>query len=71
MRLFIKIWCFLTLQKAVALRDFDGDVCFRPAKKTPFGLVAKRQWPFNIRNVILNDDGTVSNGSYVEEWKDL
>ena len=65
-----KLWAFLTRQKVVYLKDFDGTVTKTVAKKTPFGYVAKRWWPFNIHNVLLLDDWTVENGSYVVSWED-
>ena len=65
----IELWAFMTRQKVVYLKDFDGEVTKTVAKKTPFGYVAKRHWPFNVRNVLLLEDGTVGNGGYVESWK--
>lgn len=65
-----KLWAFLTGQKIVYLKDSDGDVTKTLAKNTPYGYVAKRYWPFNIRNVILLDGGKVEGGSYVKEWKE-
>jgi len=64
-----EVWAFLTGQKAVYLKDYDGEVTKTVAKRTPFGYVAKRMWPFNIRNVTLLEDGTVENGGYVHSWK--
>jgi len=70
MRTFFRAWCFLTGQKLVALRDFDGEIVFRPAKESPFGYTAKRQWPTNLKNVILADGGKIEPAGYVEEWRD-
>ena len=67
--MFFEVWTKLTNQKVVYLKDSDGTVTKTVAKKTPFGYVAKRMWPWNIRNVLLKEDGTVENGCYVEEWK--
>lgn len=64
-----RLWAFLTGQKIVWLKDVDGELTKTFAKKTPFGYKAKRWWPFNIRAVLLNPDGTVSHGAYVREWK--
>jgi len=64
-----ELWAFFTRQKIVYLMDIDGSVTKTVAKKTPFGYVAKRMWPFNILNVLLLDDGTVEGGSYVKCWK--
>jgi hypothetical protein len=64
-----ELWAFVTRQKVVYLKDSDGDVTKTVAKKTPFGYVAKRHWPFNIKNVLLLDDGTVEHGGYVRSWK--
>lgn len=66
----LRLWALLTGQKYVALFDNDGAITFTVAKKYKFGYVAKRLWPWNIRNVILNDDGTVENGCYVVRWKE-
>jgi hypothetical protein len=66
----IELWAIITRQKVVYLKDHDGEVTKTVAKKTPFGYVAKRQWPFNIRNVLLLPDGSVENGCYVCEWRD-
>lgn len=66
----IEIWAFITGQKVVYLMDYDGYITKTVAKKTPFGYVAKRLWPFNIRNVLLLDDGTVAGLSYVKYWKE-
>ena len=63
-----EIWAFLTRQVVVYLLDHDGNVTKTVAKRTPFGLVAKRQWPTNIRNVLLLQNGEVSNGCYVARW---
>jgi hypothetical protein len=65
----MKIWCFLTLQKLVCLQDFDGELTFTPAFKTPYGWMAKRFWPFNIRNVYLKEGGAVEGGVFVTNWR--
>lgn len=65
-----ELWAVLTRQKVVFLIDHDGEITKTVAKKTPFGYVAKRHWPFNIRNVLLLPDGKVENGVYVHEWRD-
>lgn len=70
MLLLKRVWCFLTRQKLVCLLDHDGEVTFVPAKKTPFGYVAKRHWPHNRRIVHLKDDHTVEHGRYVCRWAD-
>jgi len=64
-----EIWAFVTGQVVVFLKDHDGTITKTVAKKTPFGLVAKRIWPFHIRDVLLMEDGTVENGCYVKNWK--
>lgn len=67
----IRLWCFLTRGRLVWLRDYDGDYRLSIARKSPFGpLMAERHWPWSIRRVTLNDDGSVSNGCYVVAWKD-
>jgi hypothetical protein len=70
MNIAIKIWAFLTRQRLVWLRDFDGEVTLAIAKETPFGgLMAERWWPFKILTVQLEDGGNVRPPCYVEEWK--
>ena len=66
----LESWARLTGQKIVYLKDHDSVVTKTVAKETPFGLVAKRLWPFNIHNVLLLPDGTVENGGYVIEWRE-
>lgn len=68
--MFFRIWAILTRQKLVYLKDHDWTITLTVAKKTPFGYVAKRQWPTNIRNVLLLNGGDVKNGVYVSEWRD-
>jgi len=63
-----ELWAFITRQRVVYLKDFDGEVTKTVAKKTPFGYVAKRHWPFNIKNVLLLDDGTIEPDCYVKSW---
>ena len=65
--MFYNIWAFITRQEVVYLKDFDGEVTKTVAKQTPFGLVAKRWWPFNLRNVLCTAEGT-PNGGYVKDW---
>lgn len=65
-----EMWAFLTRQKVVFLRDRDGGITKTVAKKTPFGYVAKRYWPSNVRNVLLLPDGNVYSNPYVIEWRD-
>ena len=68
--MFKHIWAFLTGRKVVILRDDDGETALSVAYKNEWGeLCAKRYWPFEIRIVILNEDGTVSPRSYVKKWK--
>lgn len=67
--MFYKLWAFLTNQEIVWLKDSDSSLTKTFAKVTPFGLMAKRYWPHNVRNVLLLPDGTVEAGSYVKEWK--
>jgi len=55
----MKIWAWLTRQELVWLRDDDGEVTLTFAKRSPFGLVAKRYWPSTIRTVTCGDDGKV------------
>lgn len=56
--------------KVVALRDFDGQVVFRLAQPTPFGMGCFRMSRFfEIGSCTLLDGGRVSGCSYVEEWR--
>jgi hypothetical protein len=65
----LKLWAFLTGQQVVWLLDNDGTVTRTIARQTPFGLVAKRYWPFSIRDVLCEADGKIPNGCYVIQWK--
>ena len=64
-----EIWAFITGQEIVWLKDYDGELTKTFAKKTPFGYVAKRWWPFNIRNVVCLPDGSTTGVPYVHYWK--
>ena len=65
----MRLWSFLTRGELVWLRDNDGELTLSIARTNPWGeRVAKRYWPFRIRDVILRDDGTV-DGGYVKFWK--
>ncbi len=67
--MFKKLWAFLTKQKLVVLRDQDGELTTTFAFNTPFGLHAKRFWPYGIITVKLLDGGTTENNSIVKEWR--
>jgi hypothetical protein len=68
MTVIMKIWACLTGGKLVWLQDNDGEVTLAIARTNPFGgMMAERYWPFHIRTVQLNDDGT-ANG-YINQWK--
>ena len=69
MKTLLLIIAFLFRRKVVALQDSDYNISYSLVYNTPFGNMAKRYWPFNIKNVFLNDDGTVLNGLYVKRWK--
>lgn len=56
-------------RRVVALQDFDMVVSYSLAYDTPFGLMAERYWPFNIRKVLLVEDGTIKPNTYVIRWK--
>ena len=68
--MFFEIWAKITRQKVVYLKDHDGTITKTVAKETPFGYVAKRFWPTDVRTVLLLPDGTVEGASYVEEWRE-
>jgi len=56
--------------RVVALRDFDGEVVFRLAEPTPFGLRCFRMSRcFRIGGCMLIDGGVVVGSRYVEEWR--
>lgn len=55
--------------RMVAIMDHDGEVVYRRARMTPFGLKAERQ-SFGIRPMTLNEDGSVFPDCYVKSWKD-
>lgn len=57
--------------KVVALLDHDGEVTFRLAQPTPFGLVCYRMSRvFKIGKCLLTDGGRVCGASYVKEWRE-
>jgi hypothetical protein len=69
MNLIKRIWAFITRGDCVWLDDFDGDITLTIARKTRSGeLMAERYWPYNIRSVVLNPDGTTSC-NYIERWE--
>ncbi len=53
--------------KVVVTCDFDGEVRYRFAKSTPFGMRACAILP--AWELILNEDGTCSGKDYVKKWK--
>lgn len=56
--------------QVVYLVDHDGFICKRLAQPTPHGWMAWRMSRlFRIRPVLLEPDGTVRNGVYVESWR--
>lgn len=68
MKLFSHVWAFLTRQEVVYLVDFDGDITRTFARRTATRMLAERHWPLWIHTVILNEDGTIGNRSYVKSW---
>lgn len=72
----MRLWAAITGQRAVYLRDSDGETTLTVASirsDWPWSnnktWTAKRHWPFDIRIVRLGPDGEVINGSYVKQWK--
>lgn len=63
-----KIIAFLARRELVWLRDYDGEVVLRIARRTPFGLECYRYPPGGGR-CLLFPDGTFKGPSYVDEWK--
>lgn len=63
-----KIVAFLMRRELVWLRDYDGEVVLRTARRTPFGLECYRHPPSGAR-CLLFPDGTIKGPSYVDEWK--
>jgi hypothetical protein len=66
--MFLELWAKISMQHVVYLMDTDGEITKTIARKTPFGLVAKRYWPSNTRQVLLLPDGSVYKGAYIERW---
>jgi len=70
MKMLLKIYAWLTKTPLVVLTDYDGEETLAPVYVDSSGrLAAKRYWPHDIRNAVLNPDGTVSNGFYVIRWR--
>lgn len=70
MKIIKLVWAKLIGGKLVWLRDYDGEVTLTVAKLNPWGeWIAKRYFPFSIRQVRLMPGGKVSGASYVEDWK--
>lgn len=66
----MRVWAKLTGGRLVWLKDHDGEVTLSIARVTVFGdIVAKRYWPFKIRQCVLMPDGSVRGGAYVHFWK--
>lgn len=63
-----KIIAFLARRELVWLRDYDGEVVLRTARRAPFGLVCYRYPPGSGR-CLLFPDGTLKGPSYVEKWE--
>jgi len=66
----LNIISFLTGRNIVWLEDFEGELYRTLERKHPISgeKCAYAYWPNKIRLVILNDDGTVSGGIYIEKW---
>lgn len=63
-----KLWAYLTRNCVVALQDNDGEVCLRIATRNPFGTLTCWRYGLGVAKAILNDDGTVSQPTYVKKW---
>lgn len=63
-----RIMAFLLRRELVWLRDFDGEVVLRMARRTPFGLECYRH-SFGVGRCRLFRDGSFNGPSYVGEWK--
>jgi hypothetical protein len=59
----------ITGNDLIYLQDHDGTITLTIRRKSPFGgYIAQRFLYSNTKTVTLNDDGSVSNGGYVERW---
>lgn len=64
-----KAVAWLIGKEVVCLTDFDGEVLYRMATQTPFGLTCSRWGLFGKTDCLLRDDGTVVGPSYVCAWR--
>lgn len=64
----LQIWAWLLGRRLVALIDFDGDVTICLERFDILGRPFVKRRSFNIRNVLLNEDGSITGGSYVKQW---
>ena len=55
-------------RRVVVLEDHGGDLKTRMERRDVLGRPMAKWLNFNIRNVVLNDDGTLGNGFYVVRW---
>lgn len=62
---------WLTRKPLVALLDFDGEVTVRLVHRGYFNDPLVRRFPFGIKTVRLNPDGTISPRCYVKRWRAL
>lgn len=65
-----KFIAFFTGHEVVWLCDFDGYICCRLVRDTPFGKVGWRMSRFfAIGPITCMPDGTVKGTSYCTHWK--
>jgi hypothetical protein len=62
-----RLLSLLTGRPLVWLQDHDGEVHLRIAKRTPFGLSARR-WSLGVYDCFLREDGSVLGPCYVMRW---
>lgn len=52
----------------VALKDHDGEITVRTARRDPFGELTTHRFSFDTTKCVLMDDGSVGGPSYVKQW---
>jgi hypothetical protein len=63
------IYALASFGALVWLRDYDGEVNLRIARRDAFGNLGAWRWGLGIFHVVLIDGGKIKNGDYVDEWK--
>lgn len=63
-----RLLAWILRREVVWLRDHDGTVTVRLARRTPYGLTCDRHG-FGVRPLLLIDGGKIKPDCYVHEWK--